>query len=217
MGPLLLAALVGLAFADEAPAEAAPATNVSLRFGPSFGFEGVINDPFLNRNGVRIGFNVAPAPWVEVGTAIAHYPILGHGGESDPDWKPLSKQLLLENSISPDISKLEWQWQTVARVHALRLLLGASWHAGVGVIAGVTVVSTQDDLVALQRDDEFAMATQNQLHVGPVVGVFWEARRDRLTLRVRYERDAFIETISSSTLELKQNGVLGAELMWWFG
>lgn len=203
---------MGLAFADDATA-----TNASFRFGPSLGAESVINDPFLHRNGARIGFNVAPARWVEVGTAIAYYPILGHGGASDPDWKPLSKELFFELSLAPHISKLEWQWQTVARVHALRLLLGKTWYAGVGMIAGATVVSTRDDLVALQRDDAFTVATQSQVHVGPVVGVFWEARRDRVTLRMRYELEVHVETYWGDYLESKKNVVLGAELLWWFG
>ncbi|MDP2308794.1 MAG: hypothetical protein Q8P18_22425 [Pseudomonadota bacterium] len=176
-----------------------------------------MNDTFLHRNGARVGFNIAPAPWVELGAAAAYYPILGNGGADDLDWKPLAKRIFVENNVSPNISKLVWQVQLVGRVHAFQATLGGSWKGGFGVIAGGLLAGTQDDLIALQRDDESALATQDQVHAGPVVGVFWDARHQALTLRVRFEFDAYVETINSSELNLKKNGFLGAEAIWWFG
>lgn len=188
-----------------------------LRFGFSSGFETVTNDPFLNRTGVRLGTSIAPAPWVEFGPSFIFFPILGNGGENDADWKPLAKQLLTENSVSPDISKMDWELQAVVRVRAVSYETGA-WTFAIGALAGAAAVHTQDDPIALQVDpgDPAFSATANQVHFGPVAGLYWDALSGNFGLRFRAEKVGYIETIYSTTLEMKNNMVVGAEMLTWF-
>ena len=63
----------------------------------------VANDPFLNRYiiGTTLAYNVTEIFAVE--TSFDFAPDLG-----ESDWKPLTKQLVEENHVSPDISKLTY-------------------------------------------------------------------------------------------------------------
>jgi len=72
--------------------------------GPSIGF--VANDPFLNRYILGGVFNYHITEVFAIEATAAYSPILGAGGCEDPDWKPLSCQLLTKNNVSPDISRL---------------------------------------------------------------------------------------------------------------
>lgn len=188
-----------------------------LRLGFSSGFESVTNDPFLKRTGVRLGTSIAPAPWVEFGPSFIFFPILGNGGENDPDWKTLSKQLLLESSVSPDISKIDWELQAVVRIRAVSYETG-EWTFAIGALAGAAMVHTRDDPEALQVDqgDPAFSATANQVHFGPVEGLYWDALSGNFGLRFRAENVGYIETINSTTLEMKNNMVVGAEMLTWF-
>lgn len=179
------------------------------------GFEAVTNDPFVFRRGIRHSVGWSPNSWVELGASATWYPILGQGGENDPDWSPLAKQLLLKNSVSPDISRIWAQGQLTLRIHALRAPLGGGWTGSVGALAGLGVIATQDDLVALQNDDEPALATQNQLHGSSALGGFVQARTRWIGVRLRYESDVYIETVNSTTLEFKDNAMFGAEFLCW--
>lgn len=199
--------LVPMAFAVDLSAQ---------RVGLSVGYEFVANDPFLYRRGWRHGVTWQPSPWAEVGATVTWYPILGNGGENDADWKPLSKQLLLENSVSPDISKMWLQAQLVARVRAFRAPLGGEWEGSAGVLVGGAVFVTSDDLVALQNDGEEAMATQNQVHPGLAYGLFADMTTEYVGFRLRAESDAYIEVVNSTNLEMKRNLIFGVEVLCWF-
>ncbi len=189
-----------------------------IRFGLSSGLETVTNDPFVIRNGARLGFSVSPAPWVEVGLAGVWFPILGASGSADdPDWTPLTKQLLTENSVSPDISKLAFEIQGVLRIRALSYDYSA-WTLSMGAFAGAAVVSTRDDPYALQVDasDPTFAATANQWHPGPVGGLYWDLGIRYVAFRLRLEWVGYTETINSTTLEMKNNALLGGEVFVWF-
>lgn len=188
-----------------------------FQVGVSLGGESVLNDPFLNRGGPRLGVDIAPAPWIRVTTAFTWFPVLGQGGESDPDWSRLSKQLLMESSVSPDISKIDWTWQTLlaARLYAYE---AGDWTFGVGLHTGLGAIHSVDDATALQVDpsDPSFLASARQVHFGPVYGAYWEARVEHVGVRMRLEHLAYIETINGSTLEMKNNLVLGGECTTWF-
>jgi len=190
-----------LGWAVAAAAAAEPTEPAPLGVALSVGVEGVVNDPFLFRNGGRVGVTVSPAAWVEVGTVVAYYPFMG----VDSDWKSLSEPILRKYGHY-DYRFLEGQWQTVARVHALRARLGRDWRAGFGLSAGVTVAMTGSEYFGLD---------QLRVHLGPSLGAFWEAGKGPFTVRLRYEHDAYVQTVYDTALELKNNAIVGLEGMWW--
>jgi outer membrane beta-barrel protein len=187
--------------------------------GPSLGF--VANDPFLNR--LIIGA-VADYHITEIFAAelqFGYAPILGQGGCDDPDWKQLSCQLLEENSVSPDISKLTAHGSLglafspiygKAAVGRRIIAFDIYGHFGLGATA------TQDDLVALQAEDsETAIATQNQVH--PITVISGGARvafTEGLAVRLEGKSLSYIETVNSTTLEMKNNFILQANVSFFF-
>lgn len=207
---MMLAWLLALptAFAEEAP---------RFRFGLSGGVETVTNDPFVRRLGARLGASISPAPWMEFGTSFIFFPIFGGDPASSFDWKPAAKQLLVENSVSPDISLMDWEGQAVVRVRAISYKPGNLTMA-FGVLGGAAMIHTVDNAQALQTDvsDPYFAATQKQVHVGPVGGLYWDALSGSVGLRVRVENVGYIETINSTTLEMKNNLLIGAEMLKWF-
>jgi outer membrane beta-barrel protein len=186
--------------------------------GPSIGT--VVNDPFLNRYiiGVIADYHVTEIFALEV--QLGYAPILGEGGENDPDWKPLSKQLLLENSVSPDISKLTAHGSAAL---AFSPIYGKA-AVGRNIIAfdiygyfGLGVTGTTDDLVALQNDGEEAVRTQNQVH--PTTNIGAGARvafNEGLAARVEGKSMSYIETVNSTTLEMKNNFIVQANVSFFF-
>jgi outer membrane beta-barrel protein len=186
--------------------------------GPSIGT--VVNDPFLNRYiiGVVADYHVTEIFALEV--QLGYAPILGEGGENDPDWKPLSKQLLLENSVSPDISKLTAHGSAAL---AFSPIYGKA-AVGRNIIAfdiygyfGLGVTGTTDDLVALQNDGEEAVRTQNQVH--PTTNIGAGARvafNEGLAARVEGKSMSYIETVNSTTLEMKNNFIVQANVSFFF-
>lgn len=187
--------------------------------GPSLGF--VANDPFLHR---RIVGLVADYHLTEIFAAelqFGYAPILGKGGESDPDWKPLSKQLLLNNSVSPDISKLTAHGSLglsfspiygKAAVGKRIIIFDIYGHFGLGA------TRTQDDLVALQKEgDESAIATQTQLHPTTVIGGGARiAFNEGVAARIEGKSMSYVETVDSTTLEMKNNFILQANVSFFF-
>jgi outer membrane beta-barrel protein len=186
--------------------------------GPSVGF--VANDPFLNRYIIGGVFDYHLTEVFAAELQVGYAPILGKGGENDPDWKPLSKQLLLENSVSPDISKLTAHGSLglafspiygKAAVGKKIIIFDIYGYFGLGVTA------TQDDLVALQNDDESAVLTQNQVHPTTVLGGGARvAFSEGVAARIEGKSMSYIETVNSTTLEMKNNFILQANVSFFF-
>jgi outer membrane beta-barrel protein len=194
--------------------------NGRFEFGPSVGF--VTNDPFLNRYIIGIVSDYHLTEVLAVEAQLSYAPILGSGGVEDPDWKPLSKQLLEENKVSPDISKLT----TAGSLGIAYAPIYGKAAVGRGIIAfdiyghfGLGFVQTSDDLVALQaQDDPAAIATQNQTHPTTVFGGGARiAFNETLAVRVEGKSMSYIETISSTTLEMKNNVILQANASFFLG
>lgn len=187
--------------------------------GPSVGF--VANDPFLNRYIIGGTFDYHLTEVFALSAQLGYAPILGQGGEGDPDWKPLSKQLLLKNSVSPDISKLTFNGSFglayspiygKAAVGRRIIAFDIYGHFGLGV------VSTSDDLVALQAvGDEEAIATQNQMHPTTVIGGGARVAFSQLVAaRVEGKSLSYVETVNSTTLEMKNNFILQGSCSFFF-
>ena len=140
----------------------------------------------------------------------------------DADWKELTKQLVEENSVSPDISKL----QALANIcFVFSPIYGKTAVLNNKIVLfdlygkfGMGVVQTVDDLSALQaEDDPSAQSTQVQVHptsnFGAGVRMIFNKN---LAARIEGRSMIYIETIDATTLEMKNNFVLQASASFFF-
>ena len=186
-----------------------------LEFSPHAAF--VANDPFLNRYivGAGLGYHITEVFAVEGNFDFA--PDLGDG-----DWKPLTTQLVEENSVSPDISKLTLAGNLTFQYSPI---YGKLAVVGNNIILfdlygafGMGLVQTSDDLEALQAtDDPRAQATENQWHPTTNFGgglriIFGE----NIAARIEGRSLVYIETVNSTTLEMKNNLILQASAAFFF-
>lgn len=175
----------------------------SAAWGVSFGVETVTNDPLQNRHGIRLGVGWSPVEWVEAGFSATWYPILGRGGEDDPDWKPLLDVFTSHSGLLPDIPQLVGQGQLVVRVLPVRVPLGGGWDAGAGVLAGAGLFAERGGGTLLPPS------------FGPAAGVFWQVNTARAAIRVRYELDTYVG-VGTSWPGTRRHLLLGAEVLCWF-
>ena len=186
-----------------------------LEFSPHAAF--VANDPFLNRYivGAGLGYHLTEVFAIEGNFDFA--PDLAEG-----DWKPLTRQLVEENSVSPDISKLTlagaltFQYSPIygkVAVVGNKIILFDLYGA-----FGVGMAQTNDDLDALQGEEkEDALATATQWHPTTNLGgglriIFGE----NIAARIEGRSVVYIETVNATTLEMKNNLVLQASAAFFF-
>ena len=174
---------------------------------PNFAF--VTNDPFLNRYILGTGFAYHATEIYAVELNVGFAPPLGNA-----DWKPLTRQLVESNHVSPDLSPMTYFGNAN---FAFSPIYGKAAISGRKVINfdifgafGMGVCRTADDLEALQAiGDPEAEATQYQIH--PTTNFGGGARviiGDSFALRVEGRSLVYIETVSSVTLEMKSNFIL---------
>jgi outer membrane beta-barrel protein len=169
----------------------------------------VSNDPFLNRYivGTGIGYNLTEIFAIE--GMLDFSPDLGTG-----DWKPLTTQLVEENHVSPDISKLNLFGSAC---FVFSPIYGKAAISGRKLVNfdiygkfGMGATRTADDLEALQSvGDPRAEATQFQVH--PTTNFGGGARiifNENLAMRVEGRSMVYIETVNATTLEMKNNFIL---------
>jgi len=190
--------------------------------GPSLGF--VANDPFLNRYILGAVFDYHTTEIFAIEATAAYSPVLGQGGCDDPDWKPLSCQLLEKNSVSPDISRLTahgsvgLQFAPIyGKVAAGNSIIAFDVYGTVGL--GIT--ATEDDIVALQAEDEPpdgpAHRTASQVHPTTVMGGGARiAFSESVALRAEVKSMTYIETVKSTTLEMKNNLIVQTNVSFFF-
>jgi outer membrane beta-barrel protein len=177
----------------------------------------VANDPFLNRYivGTGLAYHVTEVFAVEATFDFA--PDLGEG-----DWKPLTTQLVNENSVSPDISKLTMFGSFTFQYSPI---YGKLAIVGRDIILfdvygafGMGFTKTADDLNALQAEgEERAMATEFQTHPTTNFGgglriIFGES----IAARVEARSMVYIETVNATTLEMKNNLIIQAAASFFF-
>ncbi len=190
--------------------------------GPSLGF--VANDPFLNRYILGAVFDYHATEIFAIEVQGAYSPILGQGGCDDPDWKPLSCQLLTKNSVSPDISRLTAHGNVGLQFAPIY----GKVASGNNIIAfdiygtiGLGVTATEDDLIALQADDEPpdgpAHRTQYQVHPTTLMGGGARiAFSESVAVRAEVKSMTYIEVVKSTTLEMKNNLIVQANVSFFF-
>jgi outer membrane beta-barrel protein len=177
----------------------------------------VANDPFLNRYIVGTGLAYHVTEVFAVEGTFDFAPDLGEG-----DWKPLTTQLVNENSVSPDISKLTMFGSFTFQYSPI---YGKLAIVGRDIILfdiygafGMGFTKTADDLNALQAEGETrAMATEFQTHPTTNFGgglriIFGES----IAARVEARSMVYIETVNATTLEMKNNLIIQAAASFFF-
>jgi outer membrane beta-barrel protein len=178
----------------------------------------VANDPFLKRKVVGVGLNYNITEIFAIEANFDFAPDLG-----EADWKPLTKQLIRENHVSPDISKLTYFGSATFLFSPIygkiavmgRKIINFDIFAGFGM--GMT--HTSDDLQALdtEESDDRAVVTQEQLH--PTTNFGGGARvifNESWALRLEARSLVYIEAVNATTLEMKNNLLLQASASFFF-
>ncbi len=181
--------------------------------GPAF----VANDPFLNRYIVGSGLAYHLTEIFAMELNLGFSPDLG-----EADWKPLTDQLVNNNHVSPDISKLTYFGNAT---FAFSPIYGKAAVLGRNIINfdifgafGMGATRTVDDLEALQKvGDPVAEATQYQVHPTTNFGgglrvIFNEST----AVRIEGRSLIYIETVDSTTLEMKNNFIVQTGLSLFF-
>jgi outer membrane beta-barrel protein len=186
---------------------------------PHVGF--VTNDPFINRYMVGAAFAYHPTEIFAIEAIGSFSPDFGRG-----DWKAITEQLVDENKVSPDISKIQWYGNINFQFSPIYGKVAVSDRRIINFDVfgsfGTGVVSTRDDLEALQACgdegcDPDALATELQYHpttnFGAGIRVIFS---ENLAARLEGRSLTYIETISSTTLEMKNNFMLLASASFFF-
>jgi len=189
------------------------ATPTSHAAEASVGVQQVWNDPFLSMTGLVVTGRHHLSDALSVGIHASFSPDLGTG-----NWTQLTTQLVEETSISPDISKQGLAVAVPVGFDLLRTRAG-DLDAVTRAYAGFGAVRTKDDLEALQAvGDERAMSTEFQTHPTTVFGLesdlFWSPDSG---VRLRLHSMKYIETVNATTLEMKNNALVGLEYVARFG
>ncbi len=180
--------------------------------GPHLGF--VTNDPFLSvyMAGGSFAYHVTEVFGVEVSATYAPFVVR----------KPITVQIVEENQVTPDISKIQFLANASAQYSPVygKVAMGQN-----GIIMfdlfgtfGTGFVNTNDDLEALQAEgEEFAVATDAQFH--PTLnygGGFRVIFNEGLAVRIEARGMSYVETLESTTLEMKNNMILQASASFFF-
>lgn len=184
-------------------------------FSPHLGF--VTNDPFINRYLAGFSFAYHATEVFAIEFDGSYSPTFG-----EADYKPVTDQLLNENQVSPDISRLmlyanlNFQYSPIYG----KVAVGGRTIVNFDIFGsfGTGIVNTEDDLEALDATDEpSAQATARQNH--PTTnfgGGFRIIFSDAVAFRLEGRSLLYIETLDSATLEMKQPFMLLGSLSIFF-
>ena len=185
-------------------------------FSPHVAF--VANDPFLNRYivGTGIGYHLTEIFSIEA--MLDFSPDLG-----EADWKPLTSQLVKENSVSPDISKImafgdlcfvfSPIYGKTAILNQKIVIFDVFGKFGMGL------AQTKDDLEALQTTSADKKAVSTEVQVHPTANFGGGLRMSfskNFAARVEGRSMIYIETVNATTLEMKNNFIFQASASFFF-
>ncbi len=177
-------------------------------FAISAGVTPVFNDPFLAEVPFRITAEVAANDWVVLE--------LAGGGVPFTKVSPLTQQIINENQVTPDVSRMTWHVHGAMRVNPLVGTLGAH-TVRLGAYVGLGAVGTKDDLRFSQAvGNPAAEETEVQAHPAAVVGLLAEVGGNHLRFRARLHSQTHVETYESTVLEMKSAMMFGPEVAWAF-
>jgi outer membrane beta-barrel protein len=181
----------------------------------SLGF--VTNDPFINRYFVSLALAYHVTEIFGIELAGAYSPDFGRG-----DWKSVTKQIVDENQVTPDISKIQFYGSACFQfspIYGKVAIMGRNIIMfDVFGVFGTGMVNTKDDLDALQKPDaEIAKNTEVQFH--PTLNFGGGIRisfNPTFSLRFEGRGMSYVEVLESTTLEMKNNVMLQASASFFF-
>jgi outer membrane beta-barrel protein len=167
----------------------------------------VANDPFLKRYivGAGINYNITEIFAVELNFDFS--PDLG-----ETDYKPVTKQLIDKNSVSPDISRLTYFGSATflfSPIYGKVAIMGGKIiNFDIYAAFGMGMTQTSECLECLDSDEDLPLTqnTANQLH--PTTNFGGGARvifNENLAFRLEGRSMVYIETVNSTQLEMKNN------------
>lgn len=182
---------------------------------PHLGF--VTNDPFINRYLIGAGFAYHVTEIFAVELQGTYSPDL-----KDLDYKPVTKEIMTFNQVTPDISKIQLYADGSFQFSPIygKIAVGQGRIIGFDLFGlfGTGVVQTVDDLAALKQEgDPVAEATKVQFH--PTMDFGGGARvvlSDSFAFRIEGRGLSYIEVLESTTLEMKNNFTLLAAASFFF-
>lgn len=169
-----------------------------------------MNDPFVKRNILSVGYLYRPDR-LGLFLNVGYSPDLG-----EADWRPLTTQLINENSVSPDISRI-LMYGSAKMLVPLTTIADNMNRLDMSALGGMGLVQTSDDLSALDAiGDARAESTQFQWHPSINFGVQFRFYRENgaipFGILASVERMSFIETVNATTLEMKSNSLISLGL-----
>lgn len=181
---------------------------------PHLGF--VTNDPFINRYLLGAGFAYHVSEIFAIEASGTFSPDLG-----EADWKPVTQQIIRENQVTPDISKIQFYGNLNFQFSPIygKIAVGNKNIIKFDIfgVFGTGIVNTKDDLEALQNTTTEATNTEVQMHPSLNYGgglrvVFSPS----FALRLEGRGLSYIEVLESTTLEMKNNMTLLAGVSFFF-
>ncbi len=181
------------------------------RYEVGLGAGFVTNDPFINRYLLVPSFTYHVTEIFGIEIQGAFSPDFG-----ELDYKPITTQIINENSVTPDISKIQFYGNLNFQYSPIygKVAVGSNRIIVFDLfgVFGTGVVNTVDDLAALQKEGEItAIATEVQYH--PTLNFGGGARvifSEAFAIRVEGRGLSYIEVLESTTLEMKNNFTLVA-------
>ncbi len=177
----------------------------------------VTNDPFINRYILRVD---GTYHFTEITAVQAEFGFSPNLGQSD--WKPITKQIVNENRVTPDISKLQFYGNATlqfAPIYGKVAVRDRIVNFDVFGLFGMGVVQTADDLEALGCVGEIQCeATAAQIH--PTLNFGGGARvlfNKSIAMRVEGRGLSYIEVLEGVNLEMKNNIVIQASFAYFLG
>ena len=177
----------------------------------------VTNDPFINRYLINGSYTYHVTEIFGVELLGNFSPDLG-----EADWKAITKQIVTENQVTPDISKVQYLGAfsfTFSPIYGKVAVMGRNIvNFDIYASFGTGMVNTKDDLEALQKPDApIAQQTEKQFHPtlnfgGGIRMIF----NPSFALRVDGRGMSYIEVLESTTLEMKNNMMVTASASFFF-
>ncbi len=185
-----------------------------LSLGPAI----VTNDPFINRYIVQFDATYHFTEVASIQVNGGYSPILDRA-----DWKAITKQIIDENQVTPDISKIQFYGGATLQYAPIYGKVAAPGNKIINFdiygLFGTGVAQTVDDLEALQAEqDEIALATEVQFHPtlnygGGVRVIFGK----NVAVRLEGRGLSYIEVLEGINLEMKNNLLVQANFSYFLG
>lgn len=178
----------------------------------------VANDPFLKRYIVGAGINYNITEIFAVELSFDFSPDLG-----EADYKSVTSQLIKENSVSPDISRLTYFGSAsflFSPIYGKVAVIGGNIiNFDIYTAFGMGMTATQECLECLDSSDEKGptLATRDQVH--PTTNFGGGARiifSENLAVRLEGKSMIYIETVNSTQLEMKNNFIIQGAVSMFF-